>query len=348
MAKEDDNQNQDQDQDQLQQDGTDLEIVLDDGDGEDRKEGKRGQDDDGDERRAKSGGEDRNANAEDKDDESLTPEEREKRRRRREERQLRKQRREEERRELEELRAANAELRSQIGQIDRRVTTSEYRRVEAALVESNRQMEEAQRLINEAKAKENWAALDDAREAYLEARERATNLEGVRQRYIHQAQQGQTRSEQAPDPDIERRAREWRSRNTWYDPNRRDADSKIAAVIDEQLAEDGFDPRTERYWKELDKRLAKQLPHRARTREDADELDDDLDGEQSPTSGSGRERAPSGKRVYKVNAERKEALIEMGIVDKRGQILDKKAMARMVKRFQDWDKQNAHLFKQGR
>lgn len=350
MAKEDDNdQNREAENSEAE-----VEIVLEDEGGkqdEQRAEEREDEDDAKEERRAKSGGESRDDEpAGNKDDENLSPEEREKRKRRREERQLRKQRREEERRELEELRATVEQLRAHQTTSDKRVLTTEYQRATASQQEAIRQMNEAQRLIDEAKAKENWAALDDAREAYIEARERAQSLEGVRQRYIAQAREIENggAEQNRPAPAVEKLARKWRSANDWYDPNLRDADSKIAKAIDEQLAEDGYNPGTSEYWEELDKRLAKRLPHLVKNRAAAEDADDDIDNDTSPTSGSGRERAPAGKRVYRINADRKAALVEMGIVDRQGRILDKKAMQRMVKRFQDWDKQNQHLLNKGR
>ena len=344
------NEEVDDKQQQQQEEDLDFEVVV---EGEEPAGDKQKQagnlddsqdDDDSGDRRARSGGERRDEERDDKDDENLTPEQREKRERRRKERQLRKQRQEERDRELEELRAELAELRGAVGTQSQSIRQSEYRRVTSALAAATAQMQEAQSLMQDAKKAENWSAAFDAQEAFLEARTRAERLNVIKTQF-EQAGSGQDggdggeRRQSRPNPEITRRAREWRSKNSWYDPERRDADSKIAAAIDEQLAEEDFDPRTTAYWKELDKRIAQQLPHRA-SRDRVDELDDDVDDTPSQTQGSGRERSANGRRVVKLSRERVEALREAGV-----DVKDKKAMAPYLKRFAQWDKENAHLLK---
>lgn len=335
MATED--KDQEQGQEQQQDEGLgDYEVVLDGEQASQAADEDKGRG----ERRAKEGGEERDDEREDreaKDDENLSAEDKEKRERRRQERKLRKQRREEERAELEELRRRNAILESRIDRTDRRIVDTEYRRIEGSLNEAVRQMNEAKALVDEAKAKENWGALDDAREAYMEARERASRLAGMKQQYEQSAHR---HPEQPDDPEVTRRARSWRSKNSWYDPQGRDTDSRVTARLDAALVRDGYDPTTDEYWRELDRRVSKNLPHRASNREDIEELDDDVEDRGSPTSGSGRERASSGgKKTFRINSERRDALIELGAIDRQNRIQDKKLYERMVKRFMDYDKQ---------
>lgn len=313
-----------------------LEIVVDDD-----EEGQQAESSDGEgageERRAKTGGEDRDEEDKGKDDDdpNLTPEQKEKRKKRREERELRKRRREEERAELEELRATVRELKNGQQVLDRRATTQEYRRIEGALSEAKGQMDEAKKLVEEAKKAENWGAHAEALEAFFDSRDRVTRLTGMREQYVQRARQAEEQANQ-PSPEVERRARDWRSKNAWYDVNMRNEDSRIAAAIDEQLVADGFDPSSARYWTELDKRLAQRLPHRVKGKAQAEELDDDIDDESSPTSGSGRERVPGGKKVFHISKARLEALKEAGV-----DVTNKKEMAPYIKRFQQYDRENA-------
>ena len=317
-----------------------YEIVVDDD-----VEGQQADDDaegegEGEERRGKSGGDDRGegkgkGKSSDEDDPSLTPEQREKRKKRREERELRKQRREEERAELEELRAEVKALKNGQQVADRRSMTQEYRRIESALGEAKGQMDEAKKLVEEAKKAENWGAHAEALEAFFDSRDRVTRLTGMRDQYVQRARDAEAQANQ-PSPEVERRAREWRSKNDWYDPNMRNEDSRIAAAIDAQLVEDGFDPGTARYWNELNKRLAVRLPHRVKGKQEAADLDDDIDDEGSPTSGSGRERVPAGKKVFHISKARLEALREAGV-----DTSNKKEMAPYIKRFQQYDRENA-------
>ena len=333
--------NEENEDKQQQQEDEEFEVVV-EGDepaGKQQEADERVEDEEEEgERRARSGG-DRRA---EEGDENLTPEQKAKRERRREERKLRKERQEARDRKLLELESTVQELRSQLGSTAQSMRHGEYQRVNAALNSAVSQMHEAKRLMDEAKAAENWSAAFDAQEAFFEAQARANQLNVLKTRF-EQANDGEddgeSRRPAKPDPEIVRRASSWRSKNEWFDPRGGDADSKIAKAIDDQLYDDGFDPRTPAYWKELDKRIAKQLPHRA-TRENAGDLDDDLDDESSPTSGSGRERAPSGKRVVRVSKERIEALKEAGI-----DVTDRKAMAPYLRQFAKWDKENADLLR---
>ena len=62
--------------------------------------------------------------------------------------------------------------------------------------------------------------------------------------------------------EVQRNATSWLRKNSWYDPEARDTDSRIAKVIDQELAQDGWDPADPEYWEELDNRLSARLPHR--------------------------------------------------------------------------------------
>ena len=57
-------------------------------------------------------------------------------------------------------------------------------------------------------------------------------------------------------------AREWAKNNNWYDPATRDMDSRIAKMIDEELAQEGWNAADPEYWDELTDRCRDRLPHR--------------------------------------------------------------------------------------
>ena len=68
-----------------------------------------------------------------------------------------------------------------------------------------------------------------------------------------------------PNPistEVQANATKWLKKNSWYDPQARDTDSRIAKVIDQELVADGWDPSDPEYWEELDSRLSSRLPHR--------------------------------------------------------------------------------------
>jgi hypothetical protein len=149
------------------------------------------------------------------------------------------------------------------------------------------------------------------------------------------------------DPGIAAAAREWAEDHEWYDPNLRDADSRVAKAIEDQLYNEGrLDARTPEYWDELDRRLKRYMPHRygngqRNVREDDDE---DEGGEREVrreerrprgpriTTG-GRERPLKSNEVY-VSAERKKALQDANVWD------DPKLRERYLRQFRRYDREH--------
>ena len=63
-------------------------------------------------------------------------------------------------------------------------------------------------------------------------------------------------SEPAPDP----RAEEWASRNSWFGQDR--AMTYTAFEIHKDLVNEGFDPKSDEYYSEVDKRIKVDFPHK--------------------------------------------------------------------------------------
>ncbi len=63
-------------------------------------------------------------------------------------------------------------------------------------------------------------------------------------------------SEPAPDP----KAEEWASRNTWFGQDR--AMTYTAFEIHKDLVNEGFDPKSDEYYAEVDKRIKVDFPHK--------------------------------------------------------------------------------------
>jgi len=123
-------------------------------------------------------------------------------------------------------------------------------------------------------------------------------------------------------------ASEFIKENPWYDQSGRNEDSAIVIAIDQTLANEGYDPKSEDYWMELRKRAAKRLPDRfGKTAK--------RESRGGPAVGSGREHAPTStrKEIY-ISPERKEALIEAGVWD------DPVLRMKYVKRYAEYDKKN--------
>lgn len=266
----------------------------------------------------------------DENNSSLTDEEREAiRERRRKERHHRKQAaREREdtlRRELAARDAIINEMRGKLDVIERRNTGSEM----AQLDNSKKQAFQAYNFFKDqiriGTEAGNGAAVADATEKMLQAQRRLDELTRVEKAF-----QSRQAAPQPLDPRLVNHAQRWMERNKWYDPTAKDQDSRIAMTLDQQMANEGWDPTTQQYWEELDNRVKKYLPHRSSSGKISSNKP------RSVVSGSGREGSSSAgsSQSYKLSAERVQALKDAGIWD------DPKQRAEAIKRFREYDKSN--------
>ena len=224
-------------------------------------------------------------------------------------------------------------LRQQLGEVNEWKNTVEQRRVQSgaaqldkALRDSQDAIEIAKTAIREATETQNGAALVDAQELYYAARKRVDELGRVKQQFQQRMQQP---PKQNIDPNVVKHAQSWMQGKEWYDPSGRDADSRVALTIDNALAEEGWNPREQAYWEELDSRLKKYLPHRynvgytERKREEAG---------RPPTGGSSQNRGSTSSSGFTLSPERVRAMKEAGLWD------DAEKRKTMTKRYMEMDR----------
>lgn len=251
------------------------------------------------------------------------------RQRRREERKHRKEaQREREdtlRRELAARDAVINEMRGRLDAVERRNTGSEMAQLNAEKQKTVQVYNHFKNQIRIATEAGNGAAVADATEKMMQAQRRFDELTNYEKAYNQRGAQPQ-----ALDPRLINHAQEWMGRNNWYDPSGRDPDSRITLTVDQQLAEEGWDPTTKEYWQELDIRIKKYLPHR----QNSGKINSTKP--KSVVTGSGRESASTQttNTTYKLSAERVKALKDAGIWD------DPKQRAEAVKRFREFDKEH--------
>jgi len=250
------------------------------------------------------------------------------RERRRKERQHRKQaqreREETLRRELQARDSIINELRTKVEGIERRGTSSELAQLDTAKKQTAQAYNYFKDQIRVATEAGNGAAVADATEKMLQAQQHFNQLQGYEQAYRQRQSQPQPL-----DPRLVNQAQKWMESNKWYNPAGQDQDSRIALTLDQQLAQEGWDPTPPQYWQELDSRVKKSLPHRANSGK--------ISGTKprSTVSGSGRDAGPrTSDKSYRLSAERVKALKDAGIWE------DPKQRAEAVKRFREYDKQN--------
>lgn len=123
---------------------------------------------------------------------------------------------------------------------------------------------------------------------------------------------------------------EWNKRHPWFDHRAKDQDSKLVQAVDQQVADEGYDPETEDYWDELTKRVRQVLPHKFKV----------SNGKRRgpPVQGSGGEsKQDSVRRSESVtlSKERIEAIKEAGMWD------DPDKRKKMIARYAKYDNSQA-------
>lgn len=260
------------------------------------------------------------------------------RKRRRIEKQERTQRRkaaiERDKLELNFLRQRNEELELRMQKLETHTLSSEARTIDQRLTEAIEEARAAERIM--AKAIEAGAGEDVTKALKIrdEALVRAQKLNAAKQQ-LSQQQQAKQQAPNLPDPVVAELAKNWIAKNSWYNPKGQDVDSKIVQAIDQALTNEGYNPRSEEYWDELDRRVSRRFPDKKVQDDDDDGDPPQKQGRKGPAIGSSRDHAPSStrKEIY-ISPERKQALIDAGVWD------DHVLRQRYLKQYAKWDREN--------
>jgi len=223
------------------------------------------------------------------------------------------------------LERQNQELLERLSVVEKKTQGSEIARINKAIEDQEGRILYAKQKIKEATETGNGDLLTQAQEMWYEAKKNFEALEGLKKQSV---QQPQHQTIQAPDPMVARYAGDWMSENPWYDPNGRDPDSKIALTIDNAMAEEGWNPKTQEYWEELDNRLAKYLPHRYIS-EVEKSVSPSTRRPRNIVTSSGRESASSsgGKNTFTLTPDQVRAMKDAGMWD------DPDKRAKMIRRY---------------
>jgi hypothetical protein len=99
-------------------------------------------------------------------------------------------------------------------------------------------------------------------EQLTEAKQRLQQVQHYKKQQLEAAKSPKQNVPSEMSNEVQQNATRWLKKNSWFDPQARDTDSRIAKVVDQELAADGWDPTDSEYWEELDSRLSSRLPHR--------------------------------------------------------------------------------------
>lgn len=183
-------------------------------------------------------------------------------------------------RELNFLRKRNEDLERRQSEIDMRMSNTEVVTIDSRIAQVEADIRKADEVYATAINKGDGNAASEAQRIRDTLRDGLTGMQRQKQSIINGARQ--RANAPAPDPEIARRAQDWVSSHSWYDPNLGDEDSMIARTIDVALSKElGVGAaRGDAYWEEYDRRLRKRLPHlfsKKRGRRDEEDDEDDFD-----------------------------------------------------------------------
>jgi hypothetical protein len=164
-------------------------------------------------------------------------------------------------------------------------------------------------------------------EQLQESKTRLAQIQAYKKQQLEEAKRPKQNVPNEVSADIQRNATDWLGKNKWYDPQARDTDSKIAKLIDADLAAEGWDPADPEYWDELDNRLQQRLPHRYNGKSGSRR------GGPTASSRSANPGARSANTIT-LSKERVSAIKDAGAWD------DPAKRAKMIRAYAAFDKQN--------
>ena len=205
-------------------------------------------------------------NAEESEEEESEDDREKIREARREERQLKKalqkQRDLSAKHKIQALERRNTELAERLAKVENTAASYQFAQLDKSIEDEATRVEYAKMKMLQAAQSGDMAGQVEYLEQLTDAKERLKQAQYYKKQQVDEAK---APKQNVPNPaadEVQRNATTWAKKNSWFDPQARDTDSRIAKVIDQELAADGWDPVDPEYWEELDSRLQSRLPHR--------------------------------------------------------------------------------------
>jgi len=263
-----------------------------------------------------------------------TEEEREKiREARREERKLKKelkrQREISAKNKISSLEKRNEELARRLASLENGAASLRIAQIDKTIEDEATKVEYAKMKMLQAAQAGDAAAQVEYLEQLTDAKQRLQQIQHYKKQQIEAAK---APKQNVPNPistEVQEHATRWLKKNAWFDPQARDTDSRIAKVIDQELAADGWDPSDSEYWDELDNRLSARLPHRYQA-----EKSDKPKRRAGPTPTSRNESAATSKNTITLSRDRVQAIKDAGAWD------DVERRNKMIRAYAQYDRQN--------
>jgi hypothetical protein len=211
-------------------------------------------------------GQDEDQGSDDNDDEETDDERAKIREARREERRLKKelakQREASSKHKISALEKRNEDLARRLAAVENTAASYQFAQIDKALEDEATRVEYAKMKMLQAAQSNDAAGQIEYLEQLTEAKQRLQQVQYYKKQQLEQAKSPKQNVPSEMSNEVQQNATRWLKKNSWFDPQARDTDSRIAKVVDQELAADGWDPTDSEYWDELDSRLSSRLPHR--------------------------------------------------------------------------------------
>lgn len=157
--------------------------------------------------------------------------------------------------------AENEAIKRKLAQLDQGYVTEYETRVTSQEAQAKRALQEAHEAGDYDKVADAQSAL--AQIAIEKERVRLQKARSEQERAQAQAyaQQQQYRQQQQPQPQAaDPKLQKWLAKNTWFNQDR--VMTSAAKAIHEDVVMEGFDPNSDDYYAEIDRRLRKEMPQK--------------------------------------------------------------------------------------
>jgi len=167
----------------------------------------------------------------------------------------------------QQLMEENKKLKSQVTNLDKGYVSSEEARLQAQLESAKRQYREAYESGNADQmfdAQQLISQIGVAQDRVNQAKLRFERAQPTEAQPVQQPQvQPQPQAQAAPQPDP--KAQEWAEKNEWFGSD--EVMTYAAFGIHRKLVEEeGFDPQSEEYYTEVDRRIRAEFPQKFQTK----------------------------------------------------------------------------------
>jgi len=278
--------------------------------------------------------EDHDEDGEEEPNDGETPEEREAiREARREERRLKKdlkrQRELSAKNKIQALERRNEELAKRLAAVESTATSYQIAQLDKAVEDEATRVEYAKMRMVQAAQENDVAAQMEYLEQLTDAKQRLAQVQAYKKQQLEVAKSPKQNVPNPVNTEVQQNATKWLKKNSWYDPQARDTDSRIAKVVDQELAGEGWDASDPEYWEELDNRLQARLPHRYSSKGNSSNK------KAGPTSSSRSSNSQVAKPgTVMLSRDRVQAIKDAGAWD------DVAKRNKMIRAYQAYDRQN--------